>query len=137
MGMFDEVRVLQELPAPPGLPSVRVAQFHAEQATLEFQTKDLDCVLDRYVVTEGGELLRQEGSRGTGEQSGEERLEFHGRFEIHTLFFVDDVGLVERNGLTVRVLGPTFSGEAYAISYVLKFTDGRLAAVEHPCASRL
>jgi hypothetical protein len=137
MGMFDEVRVMQELAAPVGLPALRLEQFRVESAALGFQTKDFDCVLDRYVVTAYGGLLRQECSWDTKEVLGEERLEFHGRFEIHTVFFADDAGMVEHNGLKVRVLGPTFSGEAYVISYVLKFTDGQLVAVEQPCATRL
>lgn len=135
--MFDEVHTDIELPAPSGLPAARLAQFHSEVVTLGFQTKDFECVMDRYVVTKDGRLLRQSRSWDSREVLEEEFLDFHGRFEMHTMFFADDAGLVEHDGLKVRVMGPTFKGEAYAISYVIKFTDGHLVAVEHPTAKRI
>ena len=137
MGMFDEVHTEIELPAPFGLPAARLAQFRAEVAKLGFQTKDFECVMDRYVITEDGRLQHQSCSWDSREVLEEEFLDFHGRFEIHTMFFADDVGLVEHGGLKVRVMGPTFEGEAYSISYVIKFTDGRLVAIEHPTAKRI
>jgi hypothetical protein len=135
--MFDEVRTMQELPAPVGLPEERLEEFRSQASTLGFQTKAFDCLLDRYVLTADGSLLRQSCSWDTGEVLEEERLDFHGRFEMHTVFFADDVGLVGHNGLVARVLGPESPAEAYAISYVLKFTDGQLVAIEKPSATRL
>ena len=137
MGMFDEVRTAMDLPAPSGLPDARLEQFRAEIATLGFQTKDFDCVLDCYVVTKDGRLLRQSKSWDSRDVLEEEFLDFHGRFEMHTMFFADDVGLVDHGGFKARVMGPSFEGEAYAISYVLKFTDGHLVAVEHALAKRI
>ena len=137
MGMFDEFSSMKELPLPVGLPEERHTQFIREISKLGFQTKDFDCVLDRYVLTKEGALLRKSCSWDTREVLSEERVEFHGRFEIHTIFFADDTGLQESNGVAIRLLGPDFQGEAYAISYVLKFTDGCLEAVEQPIATRL
>lgn len=135
--MFDEFFSMKDLPHPVGLPEERRVQFNREASTLGFQTKDFDCVLDRYVLTEDGALLRKSCSWDTREVLDEERVEFHGRFEIHALFFADDTGLKESNGVALRLLGPDFRGEAYAVSYVLKFTDGRLEAIEDPIATRL
>ena len=137
MGMFDEFSSMKELPLPVGLPEEHHTQFVREISKLGFQTKDFDCVLDRYVLTKEGALLRKSCSWDTREVLSEERVEFHGRFEIHTIFFADDAGLQESNGVAIRLLGPDFQGEAYAVSYVLKFTDGCLEAVEQPIATRL
>lgn len=137
MGMFDEFSSMKEMPVPVGLPEERHTQFLRELPKLEFQTKDFDCVLDLYVLTEDGALLRKSCSWDTRKVLNEERVEFHGRFEVHTIFFADDAGLRESNGVAIRMLGPDFRGEAYAISYVLKFTDGCLEAVEQPLATRL
>jgi hypothetical protein len=47
MGMFDEIRVEQILPD------------RTEQSSTWYQTKSLDCHLDKYVITANGELYRE------------------------------------------------------------------------------
>jgi hypothetical protein len=47
MGMFDNLICKYPLPRP-------------EMQTCEFQTKDLECVLDSYEITEDGRLVRHE-----------------------------------------------------------------------------
>lgn len=46
MGMFDTIRCEYPLP-------------HPEHQDIEFQTKDLDCVLDHYLITRDGRLVRK------------------------------------------------------------------------------
>jgi hypothetical protein len=48
MGMFDYVRVETQLP-----------DFHGNVVEAEFQTKDFDNALERYVITQKGELYRE------------------------------------------------------------------------------
>lgn len=48
MGMFDTLRVEIKIPGYSGIP------------TDEFQTKDLGCNLENYVITNNGELYREE-----------------------------------------------------------------------------
>ena len=53
MGLFDTVRCEYPLPEP------------AHQR-LEFQTKDLDCLLDEYLITRDGRLVRRAGRAEKG-----------------------------------------------------------------------
>lgn len=67
MGMFDDVVVKMALPVEPAPPQTR-----------EFQTKDLECNLDRLTIAEAGRLIRE--SRLTGDV---EDADFHGYLNFH------------------------------------------------------
>jgi hypothetical protein len=61
MGMFDDIRCTAELP-----------KVGPDPGTRDFQTKDLDCALDQYFITNDGRLFK-----------GRELIAFHGMVEFH------------------------------------------------------
>jgi len=139
MGMYDEVFTAHPLPDPEGLPSRLLDRFRAEVAAGGYQTKDLECLLDRYLISGEGRLLRYDtgaGAAGWPDRDGAE-VDFHGRIELFTVFYADDRGVTSRFGVTVRVIDQFYDGEAYGIHYLLKFTDGVLVAVEKAVARRV
>lgn len=166
MGMFDEVYSYYPLPIPAAIPTHHHAAVIRELAEQGLQTKDLDCLLARYDITPDGRLLEvtrrgstwQTSLLGNFENAGEHGdtcldaddlssdddaeieytdTKFHGRLHLHAIFFADDAGVTEIAGLRTRVLGPDFDGEAYNITYTLKFTDGTLVDVEECTATPL
>lgn len=90
MGLFDTVRC--ECPLP-----------EATHQDLEFQTKDFDCLLDVYLITHEGRLIRCRRSWGRGPERDVE-WPFHGDVTIYGSA-PDTDGLVE---------------------YVVRFTHGRV-----------
>ena len=97
MGLFDTIECDYPLPNP-------------RHQDLEFQTKDLDCLLDRYSITRDGRLLKhargglfEEGERAAIESDVE--LPMHGDLRMHDLDPDAEQGLVE---------------------YVVRFTHGRV-----------
>jgi hypothetical protein len=159
--MFDEVYSRYPLPVPAAIPTRHHAAVARELAEKGLQTKDLDCLLSRYDITSDGRLLEVtrrgsmwhtlllDDSANAGEHAdvcldlddgvGVEHTDtkFHGRLHLHTIFFADDTGVTEIDGLRTRVLGPDFDGEAYNITYTLKFTDGMLVDVDEYTATPL
>jgi hypothetical protein len=70
MGMFDTVTCEYPLP-------------NTAHQELEFQTKDLECLLDHYTITKAGRLLRRFGA--LGELTGETiEWPYHGKLTIYT-----------------------------------------------------
>jgi hypothetical protein len=61
MGMFDDIRCEAKLPA-----------IGPDPGTRDFQTKDFECLLDQYIITEDGHLL----------QNGES-VPFHGMLNFY------------------------------------------------------
>jgi hypothetical protein len=96
--------------------------------------RDNSANTDAYGDTYPG--LDEAGSAADPEVEHED-TQFHGRLHLHTIFFADDVGVTELDGLRMRVLGSDFDGEAYSIAYTLKFTDGTLVEVEEATATPL
>jgi hypothetical protein len=90
MGLFDTVRCEYPL-------------LEAAHQDLEFQTKDFDCLLDDYLITREGWLIRCRRSWGRGPERDVERP-FHGDVTIYGSV-PDGDGLVE---------------------YVVRFTHGRV-----------
>lgn len=91
MGMFDTVKCEFKLPNP----------LHQD---LEFQTKDLECVLDDYTITRDGRLVRhpRHGTRGP----------------------VRDVEWPVHGD--IRIYGGDPGNERRLVEYVVRFTHGRV-----------
>ena len=102
MGMFDEIKVDYILPEHNNI---------TPEIGAVYQTKDLDCLLDKYVLTDEGVLVRSYWDKTTQTLmpfgSNEEMAVFyHGCINIYNN--------TDRDGW---------------IEYKLKFTDGKLVEV--------
>lgn len=111
MGMFDIIRTNYRLP------NIEVSEdltlvFNAGNTKhfgyeTEFQTKDLECVLDRYLISSHGRLILTSGQVN-------EDVNYHGRIIFYT-----------------TVKKPL--GGGYYIEYHAKFTDGKLVEIGGEC----
>ena len=111
MGMFDSIYTNYRLP------DIEVSEdltlvFNAGNTKhfgyeTEFQTKDLECVLDTYLISSHGRLILTSGQVN-------EDTNFHGRIIFYT---------------TVK---KPFGG-GYFIEYHAKFTDGKLVEIGGEC----
>ncbi len=71
MGMFDDVICLHVLP---GNPPARIQRAR-------FQTKDFECLLDQYTITEAG-AITIDLCGPAGNQTPTQALPFHGAFRF-------------------------------------------------------
>lgn len=110
MGMFDSVYVEYDLP--------EIIIENQEVLFLsghEFQTKDLHCMLDSYLISSSGKLLYREGTWSGKRDIGLSEYkdtEFHGILHFYSL----------------AVLA---SGNRYFINYFAKFTDGIIVNIKY------
>lgn len=110
MGMFDEVLCSAKLPGQP--PAFVVA------TGFRFQTKDLDCELATYEITEDGRLVCRDG--GWLEEDGKGPVDFTGDLEFYQSNWV-----AVSNGIDF-----TRDGEDYeSVTYTARFIDGRLQQI--------
>jgi hypothetical protein len=110
MGMFDSVFIEYELPEIT-LEDKPVSFFPGH----EFQTKDMHCMMDSYLISNEGKLLYKEGNWfGKHDPSGSvyKDTEFHGILHFYTGIVLDN-------------------GNRYFIDYFAKFTDGIIVNVKH------
>lgn len=110
MGMFDSVFVEYELPEII-LEDQQVSFFPGH----EFQTKDMHCMMDSYLISHEGKLLYKESSwfgKHDPEASTYKDTEFHGILHFYT-------------GILLK------SGNRYFIDYFAKFTDGIIVNIKH------
>jgi len=91
MGLFDTIKC--EYPLPEGL-----------HQNLEFQSKDLECLLDHYTITRDGRLVRHARQGGCGLERDVE-WPYHGDIRIYISDPDDTHQLIE---------------------YVVRFTHGRV-----------
>jgi hypothetical protein len=109
MGMFDYIICRTQLPGTP--PDFASGEGH------QFQTKDLDCLMGIYEITEDGHLRQIAGFAGAAK---DERVD--GTFSLH--FYDSNV----RSGYGDYKF--TASGEDWeSVSYVAEFVDGKLHAL--------
>jgi hypothetical protein len=110
MGMFDSVYVEYDLPEIL-LEDQEILFFPGH----EFQTKDMHCMLDSYLISSSGKLLYREGTwsgKRDLELSAYKDTEFHG-----ILHFYSSAVLA--------------SGNKYFINYFAKFTDGIIVSIKY------
>jgi hypothetical protein len=94
MGMFDEIRC--EYPLPGDAP--------ADAADLDFQTKDLDCLLEKYTITKDGVLQGKE--------------HFTGSINFYTNNIVAGPGIYTADG-----------EDAHHLEYLAVFVDGKISEI--------
>lgn len=110
MGMFDSVYVEYDLPEIL-IENQEVLFFPGH----EFQTKDMHCMLDSYLISSAGKLLYREGTwsgRRDIELSPYKDTEFHGILNIYTSTELKN-------------------GNRYLINYFAKFTDGIIVNIQY------
>jgi hypothetical protein len=109
MGMFDNVRC--DVPLPDG--------YRAEGNV--FQTKDLDCDMDTYVIRADGHLAKAT-DYDDGKPTDFRDIEFHGWLNFY------DYGVVGTGAPTA--CHPNGEPIREWHEYRAKFTDGRLVKIE-------
>lgn len=117
MGMFDTVFLRRPLPAPePRLSPLLLEELRATVELSGLQTKDMECLLDKYVIHADGRLERESRTwLDTPLFALPEMVDFHGRLHCCTVF-------VPRTHPTISLY----------VEYTFKFTDGVLVEVENP-----
>ncbi|MDA0763597.1 MAG: hypothetical protein O3A39_04095 [Proteobacteria bacterium] len=135
MGMFDYVEIECELPIPSYVPDSIISLIKRSFEENSFQTKDFECELATYRVTNDGKLYRSLLSWFEDKVIEPEKLvDYHGIFEVSTLVYLDDSNLLDTgeylgvgsNGYKSRILGPNMQKNWIWVCYKLKFTDGFL-----------
>lgn len=114
MGMFDDVRVEYPLP-------------DKEAQDDDFQTKDLDCLMDAYVITKDGRLVKHEWD--TEETPQAEKP--YPNAEPGTMQYL--FGFLRKKEGSERVIDTEYHGMLHFYSgdyaYLAKFTDGTLVSI--------
>lgn len=115
MGMFDTVFLRRPLPAPePRLSPPLLEDLRTMVELSGLQTKDMECLLDKYVIHADGSLERETREWfDTPLFALPEMIDFHGRLRCYTVF-------VPRTHPAISLY----------VEYTFKFTDGVLVEVE-------
>jgi hypothetical protein len=138
MGMFDYVELEYDLPIPDYIPQFMIPRIKRSFEENIFQTKDFDCHLDNYRVSQDGQLYKNSYSWFDDiSVSPEELVDYHGIFEVDMVVYLDDSNLMDTgeylgvgpNGYLSRIIGPKIKRNWIFITYKLKFTDGYLVDI--------
>jgi hypothetical protein len=109
MGMFDSIYVQYDLP--------KIIVDDQELSFLpghEFQSKDLHCMMDSYLISTSGRLIYRELSwsdKRSMELSPYKDVDFHGFLNFYTTYKNDD---------TIHI-----------IDFIAKFTDGNIVTIDY------
>jgi hypothetical protein len=138
MGMYDYVEIECDLPIPDYIPKSIIPIITRSFEENIFQTKELDCVLNNYRVSNDNRLYRSTTSWDTGDVIDQEELiDYHGIIEADMVVYLDDSNLLDTgeylgvgaNGYLTRITGPNIKRNWIYITYKLKFTDGYLVDI--------
>lgn len=138
MGMYDYVEIECDLPIPDYIPKSIIPIITRSFEENIFQTKELDCTLDNYRVSNDNRLYRSTTSWDTGDLIDQEELiDYHGIIEADMVVYLDDSNLLDTgeylgvgaNGYLTRITGPNIKRNWIYITYKLKFTDGYLVDI--------
>lgn len=122
MGMFDTIKCEYKLPVPANLDWI---DFNLIQDK-EFQTKDMDCVLNEYTITQDGRLMLKKAEykwvdddnsflKGYLDEVSSvlEDTNFHGQLNFYCFEYI------EKDNKELSI----------CIDYLAKFTDGKLVNI--------
>jgi hypothetical protein len=118
MGMFDYFKIDYPLPIESYVPRKYVPHILAAFSQDEFQTKDMDCVLDRYYIDNAGRIYVsnlidfEEDIRSTYE-----KIYYHGHIQVHMGIYLDP-----------DAFGTKVNTYDLWLNYDLKFTDSLLVS---------
>jgi hypothetical protein len=112
MGMFDYIHCDYELPGKP--------PYGPEGCMGGYQTKDLDCTLDTYIITEDGRLRQRTPiDYGEGLRKTKELSDFTGEINFYTSnICASGPGIYTSNG-----------DDAISVEYVAKFVNGKVIEI--------
>ena len=127
MGMFDYIYIDFPLPIEDYILSKYKSLIIKSIGEDGFQTKDLDCVLANYYISNDGILYMEELSDFEDEKPRPKIKEYyHGHMKVYTGVYIDDTNLEDWHGIQVRMFGSSYKNNLINIEYDLKFTDGLL-----------
>jgi hypothetical protein len=132
MGMFDSIQCNYPLPLP-----LEIVDIFPDVYNQEFQTKDLENLLDNYILNEDGELLwvKKEYKwvddedaflKGYMEKISEEIIpsNFHGILNFYCY------ETVHESGQTMSFKDGEVNAKDVSIDYLAKFTNGKIDFIE-------
>jgi hypothetical protein len=113
MGMFDYFTIEYPLPLEPYIISKYRPFVHATVNQDEFQCKDMDCCLDRYLIDNAGRIYKSELVDFESNKKTEfKKIYFHGHIKVYSMVYLDEEGFDSKS--------------KFWLEYDLKFTDGLL-----------
>lgn len=102
MGMFDHVKInLSQLPI-----SQEESKLLSKEKSLDFQTKDFECFLATYKITDEGHLFHADLPPEIGNQEWFQLREFTGVFEFYTSLkdFWFEFAVLFENGQLIKIV---------------------------------
>jgi hypothetical protein len=113
MGMFDYFTIEYPLPLESYVLSKYRSFVHAAVGQDEFQCKDMDCCLDRYLIDNAGRIYKSDlVDFELDERTEFKKIYFHGHINVYSMVYLDEEGWGSKN--------------KFWLEYDLKFTDGLL-----------
>lgn len=123
MGMFDSIEVNCLLPLP-----LEVVDKIYDYFELEFQTKDLECFLEKFIISEDGSLMFLKQDRRWVDDD-ESFLKGYMKVESENLIDSNFHGLLTFYAYERLKTGED-KGEDISLTYVAKFTNGKCEQLE-------
>jgi hypothetical protein len=126
MGMFDYFKIDYPLPLESYIISMYRPFINAVVNQDEFQSKDLDCCMDKYYIDNAGRIYRAKMvDFESDEREQYNKIYYHGHIKVHTIVSLDEEGWD--------------SDRKFWLEYDLKFTDSLLvsATMLHPTKEEL
>lgn len=118
MGMFDYFKIDYPLPIESYIPKKYAAQILAAFKQNQFQTKNLDCLLDRYYIDNAGRIYSSNlVDFEEHERSIYKRMYHHGHIQVYMGIYLDP----DHTGTIVHTYD-------LWLKYDLKFTDSLLVS---------
>jgi hypothetical protein len=140
MGMYDHIYIDYPIPIADYIPSEYRSLMLRTFGEEGFQTKDLDCIMADFHITNSGLLYMDHlSSFEDREQKPKIKQYFHGHMRVYTIVYLDDSNLEEWHGVEIRMSGPEYKDNVLFVEYDLKFTDGLLveAVMVSPTKERI
>lgn len=125
--MFDYIYIDYPLPIADYVPAECRSLILRSIGEEGFQTKDLDCIMANFYISNDGLLYMEELSFFEDESEKPKiKQYYHGHMRVYSLFFTDDSNVEEWHGIQVRMAGVGYKDNSFMLEYDLKFTDGML-----------
>ncbi len=126
MGTFDYFKIDYPLPLESYILSEYRPFINAVVNQDEFQSKDLDCCMDRYYIDNAGRIYQANLAKFESNDKDEyNKIYYHGHIRVNTIVSLDEEGWT--------------SNRKFWLEYDLKFTDSLLVSAKmlHPTKEEL